>query len=225
MVPGDEASAPSTGRPEARTPRAGIAAIRSRRRPRNAGEHEPHHLGAQAQWRRGHDFGHRGKFTCTCLPPGRGDVCKMEGAASGGAGSGGGLGDLISRHSHDPDALAVGGELVAAWSQPHRRYHSVAHLMDILVRVEQLADHADDPDAVRLAAWYHDCVYEGLPATSAAPGAPRTCPDWGGARDGRRGGPPGADDGDPRSGSGRPQRRGALRRRSGRAHCPGTCTG
>lgn len=35
--------------------------------------------------------------------------------------------------------------------------------MDILVRVEQLADHADDPDAVRLAAWYHDCVYEGLP--------------------------------------------------------------
>ena len=72
-------------------------------------------------------------------------------------------GDLISRHSHDPDALAVGGELVAAWSQPHRRYHSVAHLMDILVRVEQLADHADDPDAVRLAAWYHDCVYEGLP--------------------------------------------------------------
>ena len=72
-------------------------------------------------------------------------------------------GDLISRHSHAPEALAVGGELVAAWSQPHRHYHSVAHLMDILVRVEQLADHADDPDAVRLAAWYHDCVYEGLP--------------------------------------------------------------
>lgn len=71
-------------------------------------------------------------------------------------------GTLISRHSHDLQ-LAVGGELVAAWSQLRRRYHSVAHLMDILVRVSQLADHADDPDAVRLAAWYHDCVYEGLP--------------------------------------------------------------
>lgn len=72
-------------------------------------------------------------------------------------------GDLISRHSHDPGAPAVGRELIAAWSQPHRRYHSVAHLQDILVRVDQLAAYADDADAVRLAAWYHDCVYEGLP--------------------------------------------------------------
>ena len=71
--------------------------------------------------------------------------------------------ELISRHSHDPGALSVGEDLVAAWSQPHRRYHSVAHLLDILVRVDQLAAYADDPDAVRLAAWYHDCIYEGLP--------------------------------------------------------------
>lgn len=71
--------------------------------------------------------------------------------------------DLIARHSSDPGAPAVGAGLVAAWSEPHRRYHSVAHLMDILVRVEQLASHAENPDAVRLAAWYHDSVYAGLP--------------------------------------------------------------
>ena len=70
---------------------------------------------------------------------------------------------LISRHSRDPDAVAVGRALLAAWSEPHRRYHSVRHLRDVLAGVEELADLAEDLDAVRLAAWYHDCVYNGLP--------------------------------------------------------------
>ena len=71
--------------------------------------------------------------------------------------------EVISRHTTDAGAAEVGAQLLAAWSEPHRRYHSIAHLMDILVRVEQLAAYADDADAVRLAAWYHDCVYAGLP--------------------------------------------------------------
>jgi len=70
---------------------------------------------------------------------------------------------LITRHSRDPDAIAIGRALLAAWSEPHRSYHSVAHLRDILAGVDELADLADDADAVRLAAWYHDCVYQGLP--------------------------------------------------------------
>lgn len=55
------------------------------------------------------------------------------------------------------------GGLLAAWSEPHRRYHGVSHLRDILTHVEELAGWADDADAVRLAAWYHDSVYAGLP--------------------------------------------------------------
>jgi len=70
---------------------------------------------------------------------------------------------LLARHTANPDAEAVGRELLAAWSEPHRRYHSVGHLRDILTHVEELAAYADDPDAVRLAAWYHDSVYAGLP--------------------------------------------------------------
>jgi predicted metal-dependent HD superfamily phosphohydrolase len=49
--------------------------------------------------------------------------------------------------------------LVAAWSEPHRRYHGLAHLAAVLGLVGQLAG-ATDPDAVRLAAWYHDAVYD-----------------------------------------------------------------
>jgi predicted metal-dependent HD superfamily phosphohydrolase len=50
--------------------------------------------------------------------------------------------------------------LVAAWSEPHRRYHDLAHLAAVLGLVGQWADAASDPDAVRLAAWYHDVAYD-----------------------------------------------------------------
>lgn len=71
--------------------------------------------------------------------------------------------ELISRHTTDPGASGVGQRLLDAWAQPHRTYHSVAHLRDVLGRVEELVAHAEDPDAVRLAAWYHDAVYAGRP--------------------------------------------------------------
>lgn len=70
---------------------------------------------------------------------------------------------LLARHSTEPDATAVGRALIASWSEPHRRYHSVEHLRNILAHVEELAGYAEDADAVRLAAWYHDAVYEGRP--------------------------------------------------------------
>jgi predicted metal-dependent HD superfamily phosphohydrolase len=50
--------------------------------------------------------------------------------------------------------------LIAAWSEPHRRYHDLAHLAAVLGLIGQLAEAAADPDAVRLAAWYHDVVYD-----------------------------------------------------------------
>lgn len=70
---------------------------------------------------------------------------------------------LLARHTESPDAVTVGRELLDSWSEPHRRYHAVGHLRDILAHVEELAGFADDADAVRLAAWYHDSVYAGLP--------------------------------------------------------------
>ena len=70
---------------------------------------------------------------------------------------------LIGRHTDSPEAEDVGRRLLASWCEPHRRYHAVCHLRDILARVEELSALAEDPDAVRLAAWYHDSVYAGLP--------------------------------------------------------------
>ena len=48
--------------------------------------------------------------------------------------------------------------LLAAWSQEHRRYHDLRHLSEVLERLELLG--AWD-DAVVLAAWFHDAIYDG----------------------------------------------------------------
>ncbi|MDA0633404.1 metal-dependent phosphohydrolase [Nonomuraea sp. MCN248] len=58
---------------------------------------------------------------------------------------------------------AVGAELVARWSQPHRRYHDLDHLRAVLRAVDLIEEWAGDPVTVRLAAWFHDAVYDGRP--------------------------------------------------------------
>ena len=70
---------------------------------------------------------------------------------------------LVGRHSSSPLIDEVGRALLDSWSDPRRRYHDINHLRDILGYVDLLADYADDADAVRLAAWYHDAVFEARP--------------------------------------------------------------
>jgi predicted metal-dependent HD superfamily phosphohydrolase len=53
-----------------------------------------------------------------------------------------------------PTSRTEWSAVVAAWSEPHRRYHDLAHLAAVLGIVGELQD------AARLAAWYHDVVYD-----------------------------------------------------------------
>lgn len=68
---------------------------------------------------------------------------------------------LITRCAAVPDTERVGRELLTSWAGPGRGYHNVEHLQDVLTHVDELAAHAGDLVAVRLAAWYHDAVYDG----------------------------------------------------------------
>lgn len=65
--------------------------------------------------------------------------------------------DLLSRWPGDG---AAGAELLRRYAEPHRRYHTTRHLADVLDRVDELAGEADDADAVRLAVWFHDAIYD-----------------------------------------------------------------
>ncbi|ASU57417.1 HD domain-containing protein [Nocardiopsis dassonvillei] len=64
-----------------------------------------------------------------------------------------------------PEAVAVGAELLGRWNEPHRRYHTPAHLEAVLRAVDLLLleERVRDADLVRYAVWFHDAVYEGVP--------------------------------------------------------------
>lgn len=60
------------------------------------------------------------------------------------------------------------GDLVARWSEPHRHYHDVRHLVSILSALDVLEGGGETEAGsrpVRLAAWFHDVVYEGVAGT------------------------------------------------------------
>jgi predicted metal-dependent HD superfamily phosphohydrolase len=58
------------------------------------------------------------------------------------------------------DVAGAGAELLGRWAEPQRRYHDLAHLDAVLRHVDELADEAETAEDVRLAAWFHDAVYD-----------------------------------------------------------------
>jgi predicted metal-dependent HD superfamily phosphohydrolase len=62
-----------------------------------------------------------------------------------------------------PDAPALRDELLAAYADETRGYHDTLHLTEVLDRLDELASAGTTYDvaAVRLAAWFHDAVYDG----------------------------------------------------------------
>ena len=59
-----------------------------------------------------------------------------------------------------PTSRTEWAAVVAAWGEPHRRYHDLHHLAAVLGLVRELGAAAADPAAVALAAWYHDVAYD-----------------------------------------------------------------
>jgi predicted metal-dependent HD superfamily phosphohydrolase len=53
-------------------------------------------------------------------------------------------------------------DLLARWSESHRKHHTVTHLHEMLDAIGELADAGleFDREAVELAAWFHDAIYE-----------------------------------------------------------------
>ena len=62
-----------------------------------------------------------------------------------------------------PGSDGVRDDLIARWSEPHRRYHDVRHLAQCLQALDELCAPEPVPRTVLLAAWLHDAVYAGEP--------------------------------------------------------------
>lgn len=78
------------------------------------------------------------------------------------------MSDLADHWPHVlADRTGLRDRLLEEYGAPHRRYHDRRHLAEVLGNIETLLGEHDLPrperDAVVLAAWFHDAVYDGRP--------------------------------------------------------------
>lgn len=58
------------------------------------------------------------------------------------------------------DGSALRDRLVDAWREPQRKYHTLQHLAESIVLLEDYLDLAEHPAEVEMALWFHDAVYD-----------------------------------------------------------------
>lgn len=56
--------------------------------------------------------------------------------------------------------VAIYEELMRHYTEPHRRYHTIAHIEHCLVQHDLATSLMNNPDAVEMGLWFHDVIYE-----------------------------------------------------------------
>jgi predicted metal-dependent HD superfamily phosphohydrolase len=51
-------------------------------------------------------------------------------------------------------------QLLRAWDEPQRHYHTLQHLTECLALFDTLRAHAEQPADIDLALWFHDAIYD-----------------------------------------------------------------
>lgn len=67
---------------------------------------------------------------------------------------------LWKRLSARGDAGACYDGFVARYSEPHRAYHTLEHVAHCLDELDAIRSFVSDFDAMELALWYHDAIYD-----------------------------------------------------------------
>ena len=87
-------------------------------------------------------------------PPGR------RAGGEGGSGLDRGRFEALWERCIGAGAGAAFDELGARYGEAHRRYHTPAHLLHCLGCFDLAAGRMEEPDAVEMALWFHDAVYD-----------------------------------------------------------------
>ncbi len=58
------------------------------------------------------------------------------------------------------DVCALFARLLRHYQEPHRRYHTPGHVTHCLREFDSARAHMTEPDAVELAIWFHDAIYD-----------------------------------------------------------------
>lgn len=76
--------------------------------------------------------------------------------------------DRLFPGTSELDRDPIASALIERWSEPHRHYHDLSHLLSVLKALDLLERQGESfgpyPRAVKLAAWFHDAIYLGSAA-------------------------------------------------------------
>jgi predicted metal-dependent HD superfamily phosphohydrolase len=81
--------------------------------------------------------------------------------------------DLAARSRWGPAAAAALDDLVHAYGEPHRHYHTLDHVAALLALLGRHAGAGADRDALTLAILFHDVVYDPMRPDNEAASAAR----------------------------------------------------
>jgi predicted metal-dependent HD superfamily phosphohydrolase len=65
--------------------------------------------------------------------------------------------------------------IVTAYSEPHRHYHTLTHIEDVVAKFDTLRDRFAMPESVLLALFFHDIVYDPARQDNEAQSAALLC--------------------------------------------------
>jgi predicted metal-dependent HD superfamily phosphohydrolase len=68
--------------------------------------------------------------------------------------------ELWQRLGGQGKAVSVYGDLARHYDEPHRSYHNFDHIQHCLQEFDSARYLARNPDAVELAIWFHDAIYD-----------------------------------------------------------------
>ena len=60
----------------------------------------------------------------------------------------------------DSSAVTVWDELVQHYNEPHRHYHTLAHLGYCMSQLDLVSSMLEDPAATEMALWFHDVIFK-----------------------------------------------------------------
>jgi predicted metal-dependent HD superfamily phosphohydrolase len=81
--------------------------------------------------------------------------------------------DLAARRRWGPAAAAAVEDVVRAYREPHRHYHTLDHVAALLALLGRHAEAGSDCDTLTLAILFHDVVYDPMRQDNEAASAAR----------------------------------------------------
>src|SRR5688572_5611734 len=58
------------------------------------------------------------------------------------------------------EPVGVLDQLAIRYTEPHRAYHDLSHILDCLGHAARVRAQLNHPHCVELALWFHDAIYE-----------------------------------------------------------------